>query len=324
MKKEDYRKRMAQEFVSLLKTDEEFVWKCGWLRTPHENGISHTHYKGTNKFMLAIISELAGWSDPRWFTFNQIFNRVKGKFVEDYYHKGTWKLKKRDDGEKQHPIPIEWWCWWSIKERRVVKIDELRRLTEQETDELELVLHANYYYVFNAEQIDGVPALPEPEEHENVELSEYVEAIRSGMDVKLTHGGQQAYYNDHDDSITLPEPKMFFNNYEYNSALLHELAHATGHEKRLDRPSLKHYLLERPKEELVAEITSAFLSVDLNPTQAQIDSHKGYVQGWYSLIEDDPGALYSCVKQAEKAAEYMEQYVSSCYNEEKAVEKMVS
>ncbi len=47
--------------------------------------------------------------------------------------------------------------------------------------------------------------------------------------------------------------------------LLHEMAHSTGHESRLNRPLLNAFgTPEYAKEELNAELTSLFLENDFN------------------------------------------------------------
>ena len=61
-----------------------------------------------------------------------------------------------------------------------------------------------------------------------------IEKIAEGMQVPIYNDGQdQAYYIPAKDEIHLPEKDSFFNSYAYNATALHELAHATGHEKRL-------------------------------------------------------------------------------------------
>ena len=58
-------------------------------------------------------------------------------------------------------------------------------------------------------------------------------------------------------------------------------------------------------EELVAEMTSCFLSADLQveQTQEHIDNHKAYVQSWIQMIEDKPENLVKAIAQAEKASQ---------------------
>lgn len=309
MDKKTFKQKLADQFLTLLQSDNNFVWKCGWVRDPSRNGVTNRIYSGVNAFSLGLTAVANGYTSNKWFTKNQIFNRRKGKFVEDLYHAGKWSFKPTPDGKPQHGSAVEYWKPKSRKEKRYLTWEEYGHLTEEEKEQMEIYLSSFYTFVWNADQLDGVPEEAEDAPGKDVEISNYVESIRSGMGVGLKHEGRDAFYVKGRDTITLPPPEKFYNSYEYNSTLLHELAHATGHEKRLGRHSLKHYALERPREELVAEITSTFLSVELRPSQEQIDSHKGYVQDWVRQIKDEPDVLYKAVKQAEKAANYMEQYL---------------
>ena len=71
----------------------------------------------------------------------------------------------------------------------------------------------------------------------------------------------------------------------YYASLFHEFAHSTGHEKRLKRFNSRD--VPRPfasdeysKEELVAELGSAFLCVEAGIDNSQIENSAAYIQGW--------------------------------------------
>ncbi len=58
-------------------------------------------------------------------------------------------------------------------------------------------------------------------------------------DVRIDHvAGDRAYYNHKADRVVLPERSQFPSQAAYTHTALHELGHATDHEKRLDRPTL--------------------------------------------------------------------------------------
>ena len=61
-------------------------------------------------------------------------------------------------------------------------------------------------------------------------------------------------------------------------------------------------------EELTAEICSCFMGADLQvmPTEEQVDNHKNYVRSWVQGIREDPDILVKAVREAQKAATYME------------------
>lgn len=55
---------------------------------------------------------------------------------------------------------------------------------------------------------------------------------------EIQHAGDKAFYSPMTDRITMPPRGLFENAEEYWSSLWHETGHATGHEKRLARPTL--------------------------------------------------------------------------------------
>ena len=65
------------------------------------------------------------------------------------------------------------------------------------------------------------------------------------------------------------------------------------------------------KEELVAEITSAFMAetTGISIEDMNIDNHKAYVNSWIESIKDDPEVLMKAISQANDAADYMQQFV---------------
>jgi len=114
------------------------------------------------------------------------------------------------------------------------------------------------------EQCDGLnlPAL----ETQQVDVIAQAEAIVAGMPGKprTDHdGGDKAYYMPLTDSIHLPPRNSFDSSGEYYSTVFHELTHSTGHENRLNRPTLTEVVPfgseTYSKEELVAEFGAAFL-----------------------------------------------------------------
>lgn len=61
-----------------------------------------------------------------------------------------------------------------------------------------------------------------------------------------------ASYSPSMDTVSIPSPEWFTSGAEFYGALMHELAHSTGHESRVGRH-------RSSQEELVAEMTAAFL-----------------------------------------------------------------
>ena len=300
----EFRKSVADMFVKGL-SEEGLNWKQGWATTGElRNAVSNRHYRGLNEFYLKLVSMVYGYKDPRWMTFNQI--RDEG------YH-----LEKGSKGAK-----VEYWFPFDTIKKKGVSFEEKERLiNEGERKNEDFSLIAKYYTVFNGDNISGLPEIELPKN--NIEPSKVLEQISKGMKVEIYNDGEdRAFYRPSTDDIHLPLPEVFSSDNEYNATAFHELGHATGHESRLNRDQSGVFGTSTyAKEELVAEITSAFMAetTGINLEDMNMENHKAYVNGWIASIEDDPEYLMKAISQAHDAADYMQQFVS-----EKEIEKMIS
>lgn len=300
----EFRKSVADMFVKGL-SEEGLNWKQGWATTGElRNAVSNRHYRGLNEFYLKLVSMVYGYKDPRWMTFNQI--RDEG------YH-----LEKGSKGAK-----VEYWFPFDTIKKKGVSFEEKERLiNEGKRKNEDFSLIAKYYTVFNGDNISGLPEIELPKNE--IEPSKVLEQISKGMKVEIYNDGEdRAFYRPSTDDIHLPLPEVFSSNNEYNAVAFHELGHATGHESRLNRDQSGVFGTSAyAKEELVAEITSAFMAetTGINLEDMNMENHKAYVNGWIASIEDDPEYLMKAISQANDAADYMQQFVS-----EKEIEKMIS
>ena len=300
----EFRKSVADMFVKGL-SEEGLNWKQGWATTGElRNAVSNRHYRGLNEFYLKLISMVNGYKDPRWMTFNQI--RDEG------YH-----LEKGSKGAK-----VEYWFPFDTIKKKGVSFEEKERLIkegERKNEDFSLV--AKYYTVFNGDNISGLPEIELPKNE--IEPNKVLEQISKGMKVEIYNDGEdRAFYRPSTDDIHLPLPEVFSSDNEYNAVAFHELGHATGHESRLNRDQSGVFGTSAyAKEELVAEITSAFMAetTGISLEDMNMENHKAYVNGWITSIEDDPEYLMKAISQAHDAADYMQQFVS-----EKEIEKMIS
>ena len=222
----EYRENVAKQFISVL-TEKGLEWKNEWDVTAGapQNAITGAHYRGINRFYLSILAMARGYSDPRWATMRQI------KDINGLYHpKEKWHLQA---GSKA--VFVEYWYPYDTQERKAKTWNDYRKLPKDEREDSRYQLRVRYTPVFHASMIEGIPPLERPV-REPQKLSEIVEKLSAGMGVELKYdGGSMAYYNNSEDKIHLPKPEAFHGEYEFNATALHELAHATGHESRLNR-----------------------------------------------------------------------------------------
>jgi len=177
------------------------------------------------------------------------------------------------------------------------------------------------YTVFNACQIEGIefPAaehVPCPAEPHDA-----AEAIVRGMpDAPVIHEGRTtgAYYTPTLDVVEMPGREHFTNSEQFYQTLFHELTHATGHSKRLARPSLlenkgmnatsKTAQRTYCQEELTAEMGAAFLCAHAGMSSAQmVEDSAAYIQGWLEALQEPKNKhwVVRAASQAQKAADFI-------------------
>lgn len=238
-------------------------------------------YRGVNVFLLAFTAYAKGYESSYWLTFNQIKER-------------GGNVRK---GEKSSMVVF--WKQYETTDKQTgkdVKIPVLR-----------------YYNVFNAgAQCDGID-VPDKASYTPTEFTpiESVEQIIEGYTdgPAVHHGGGSAFYRPSEDSIYIPEPSRFATTEDYYATLFHEHAHGTGHGKRLDR---KLDTEPRPfgsadygKEELIAEMTAAFLCGHCGIAPATLANQAAYLQGWIKTLKQDKKLVVASAGAAQRAADWI-------------------
>jgi antirestriction protein ArdC len=165
------------------------------------------------------------------------------------------------------------------------------------------------YNVFNADQIDGLPASFTRERDEAVDLGtqpdEGLEAYfgRLGATIE-TSPDPRAYYHPARDLIHMPPVSTFHTTQGYYETLGHEAVHWTGGTARLDRIKRCADRQAYAFEELVAEIGQCllFATLGLNPS---IDQSAAYMAGWLKAFRDDKRAIFRAAAEAQKAVDFI-------------------
>lgn len=284
------RDQLVKMFLSVLEEDKK-DWKQGWTSSSiHINPITNKNYKGMNYLQLNLTSYTKGYIDPRWCTFKQA-------------DKAGWKIKK---GE--HGTPIEFWSLYDKSTKKTVTIREYNYILQLEGPERkeDFIWMNKTSTVFNASQIEGMPELIKNKNKE-IKVDGFVSNLVKNMNIEVFFG-LEACYSPKKDKIYMPPKENFHSTYGYNATLLHELSHATSHESRLNREiSSKFGSVEYAKEELRAEIASAFISSELNigSTTEYMENHAAYVSSWIEVIKKDQNELFRAIKDATDISEYM-------------------
>ena len=172
-----------------------------------------------------------------------------------------------------------------------------------------------YFTLFNLSQTEGVKvpaktlAAVTPVERQ-IDPINAAEAIIDGMPdaPAIIWGGGRAFYRQSLDEAHIPPRTSFDGPAELYSTVFHELGHSTGHAKRLGRPGITDTLHSfgdamYSREELVAEMVSAFLCGEAGISPDVLDNQAAYVGNWIAALRADSRALVIAAGQAQKAAD---------------------
>jgi antirestriction protein ArdC len=250
-------------------------WKAQNGGNPANFG-SRKSYRGINWFLLSF----SPYSCPFWLTYKQAAE-LKGS------------VRKGEKG-----TPVVFWNWVDSK-------------TEKDaTGKPKKIPFLKYYTVFNVEQCDGIAWAAEKIEGATFNPVAEAEKIVSNMPraPKLAHGGDRAYYRPSTDSVQMPKAETFDTSGNYYSTLFHELAHATGHESRLNRKGVAEVAAfggeTYAKEELVAEMGAAFLCA-VSGIDNTLPASASYIQGWLKQLKEDAKLVIHAAAQGQRAADFI-------------------
>ena len=182
--------------------------------------------------------------------------------------------------------------------------DEERRRAERDGDEPNTIPFLKRFTVFNTDQCENLPpdltsaSAPIPEGF----ILPHAEALIAATGADFRIGGDRAFYSPSYDFIQVPRPDAYFEPINWHRTALHELGHWSG--PRLGRDLSGDFgTALYAKEELVAEITSAFVCASLGivPTVR----HADYIGSWLEVLRDDDRAIVRAASAASKAADYL-------------------
>jgi antirestriction protein ArdC len=277
---------VTEKILSLL---EQGVvpWRRPWTSAGlPRNLVSKKLYRGVNFFLLSTSKYVS----PFWLTLRQA-NELGGHVSK---------------GEESTAV-----VFWKIEDAKQSTEDLDAEESEERTRRRFLL---RFYRVFNLEQCDLPPAviikLPKIETHQHDPI-ETVEKIIAGMPnpPEIVRTGSKAFYSPLTDCVTLPPRELFISAEEEACTAAHELSHSTGHEKRLGREGITELAAfgspVYSREELVAELSAAYLCAEAGISTAVIENQTAYVAGWLQKLRDDRKLLVQAAAQAQHAADFI-------------------
>lgn len=265
---------MINERIIELLEKGQIPWRKPWVSGEPVNFISQKVYRGINPFIL--IS--SGFSCPFWVSFKQ----AKGK---------GGRIKKGEKG-----FPVVFWKWIEVEDCDVEKGKKR-------------VPFLRYYTVFNLEQTEGIE-IPMPETRNFQPIVKAEKVIHEMPNAPIIkHEEPRAFYRPSDDLVNMPKANLFQSDEKYYSTLFHELTHSTGHPSRLNRDEILKVTLfgshDYSKEELVAEMGSAFLCGHCGIEPAVIENQAAYIQSWLKKLQSNKKWLVYAAAKAQKATDFI-------------------
>jgi antirestriction protein ArdC len=255
-------------------------WNGGVPLTMPINGVTGKAYRGINVPLC--------WSDMQ----------EKGFQSNEFASFKQWHEKKEfvRKGEKATTI---------------VYYDTIER---EKDDVITKIPFLKMSFVFNRCQLQSYDPdkLVKPDQTDFVTRIQRADEFINNTGAIIKHRGNRAFYNFAQDYIQLP-PTYAFTGTEtqnpteaYYSTKLHELAHWTGHETRCNVQFGKKFTDELySREELRAELASAFLCAELEITDGPQPDHAGYLGCFITVLKKEPRFLLSVTSMASKATDYL-------------------
>jgi antirestriction protein ArdC len=255
-------------------------WRKPWTCQTPANLLTQKEYRGLNVFTLAS----QGFPSRFWLTFNQA-TKLGGR------------IRK---GEKSSPV-----IFWNIG-------DEQETNAQGGAKETSRAFLLRYYSVFNLSQAEGidipVSLLQETRTNDPIEMCEQL--VTNMPNPPAFEQSDKAWYSPTNDVVGMPARGLFHSSEEYYATEFHELAHSTGHAKRLHRENFDNPISfgseSYSKEELIAEMTAAMLCGIAGIEQKTLKNSAAYLKTWIARLKSDSRLLVSAASQAQKAADFIQ------------------
>lgn len=240
--------------------------------------------------MNALILGMQRHDDPRWMS------------ADAARYAGSW-VKKDEKGtmiEFPKTSDIE-----AIRTPEGQRIKDDAGVTQTKTVEFEKPQQGKAF-LFNAEQMNDITPLDEflqkQESQQTLDPVERAMKLIEDSKAVIIHGGHEAYYDKLRDAIFLPEMEQFDNEIKYLQAAIHQLAHWTGHESRLNRPMEgKFGSMGYAREEMRAAIAAILIGGELKIGH-NFGQHAAYMNNFAKILKDEPFEIAKASRDAQKIA----------------------
>lgn len=319
-KSADNLQKFAEMMRNIITKAKSKNWKQGWLGVKGTilglpQNISGRTYSGGNSFFLMADTSEKGYNTPVYMTFKQAKDRN--------LHVNA--------GEKSVPI-FKWGLSIKDEKGKTVSEEDYNAMSKEERDKFSVRPYPKVYHVFNIDQTnlsevnkkkyDAIVArFKAPDEEVKDSKGMYINDALDRMfkekawhcDIRYNKPSSRAFYVPSQDFIVLPMKEQFKigktaeevyrDGMEYYSTALHEMAHSTGHESRLNRQFGAKRTEGYAHEELIAEMTAALVGSTMGFDKKILENNANYLKGWLENLKRNPESITTIMSDVGKASD---------------------
>ena len=319
-KSADNLQKFAEMMRNIITKAKSKNWKQGWLGVKGTilglpQNITGRTYSGGNSFFLMADTSEKGYNTPVYMTFKQAKDRN--------LHVNA--------GEKSVPI-FKWGLSIKDENGKTVSEEDYNAMSKEERDKFSVRPYPKVYHVFNIDQTnlsevnkkkyDAIVArFKAPEEEVKDSKGMYINDALDRMfkekawhcDIRYNKPSSRAFYVPSQDLIVLPMKEQFNtgktaeevyrDGMEYYSTALHEMAHSTGHESRLNRQFGAKRTEGYAHEELIAEMTAALVGSTMGFDKKILENNANYLKGWLENLKRNPESITTIMSDVGKASD---------------------
>lgn len=283
-------------FIEALEQKQQAPWVKTWSQwdcTGPKNITTGKQYRGINYFMFNLLGDT-----PFWATKIQT-EKLGGSIKKD-------QLARPKNG-----VFFDNWFFCSNCHKPTGAKESCCKCSEPKVCKS---VTMKPFEVYNITQIEGLDHLLPKRTDNPVWKIEEAEQILTGYvnppSIDLGES-EKAYYMPPEDKVVLPYRNSFTRPEHFYQVMYHELAHSTGHNKRLDRAGVNglkatHFgSMVYSHEELIAEMTAGFLCAKAKiDTSHWLENSASYLDSWIKhLKQDKKKSLLLACQSAQHAAD---------------------
>lgn len=313
------------EKIQTIQGNWEKPWFTPGVTQPPQN-LSGRRYNGGNSLMLMMQAEKMGYDIPVWGTFDRItglnYVRDKDGNVLQARDKNGHKLPQVsvNKGEKSFPVFLTTFTVINLETKQKIPYDDYRNLSREEQAKYKVFPKLQVFNVFNVAAQTNIQ-LARPEFYEKLK-AQSTGQIQRGQGPLTSHPvidrmiddnlflcpisqvkGDKAYYSPAEDRIVVPTREQFIDGEAFATNTLHECAHATGAESRLDRKLMDHPFGSDgyAKEELTAELSAAVIASQYGLSKHIKNDSAKYLKSWLGSLRQGPEFLKTVMGEVRRS-----------------------